>query len=362
MGGKRVIYFAAVDGLRAFSILFVIYHHASKLPWMGHLHGYLGVDIFFVISGFLITYLLAQEKQNNGKIDINAFYVRRAFRILPVYAVMLAVYIGATFLSGDAVSWNLMKRDLPYFLTFLNEFAPSPNGFIPFGFSWTLGVEEKFYLLWPVFCFILLMRSNWARWRPAILAFLFIGLLAIAPLKFQAARSYSGLLVGSCLALVLSGPWSSAIRERLHKLSAGVPLMFFCFGLYLVDVNKYFLFVFSLSVVLLVAHVSTTQSWLRSFLSHPMLTWLGKRSYGMYLIHMLPLQGFEKWINLPLPYKTFAVTVCSFTVAALLADVLFRVVESPARNYGKQLLARRKKLSPVIGDEQSMAPEAAAAI
>jgi peptidoglycan/LPS O-acetylase OafA/YrhL len=77
---------------------------------------------------------------------------------------------------------------------------------------------------------------------------------------------------------------------------------------------------------------------------------------------MLPLQGFEKWINLPLPYKTFAVTACSFTLAALLADVLFRVVESPARNYGKQLLARRKKLSLVIGDEESMAPETAAAI
>jgi peptidoglycan/LPS O-acetylase OafA/YrhL len=59
---------------------------------------------------------------------------------------MLDVYIIATYFSGDVGLWNLMKRDLPSFVTFLNEFAPSPNGYIAFGFSWTLGVEEKFYL------------------------------------------------------------------------------------------------------------------------------------------------------------------------------------------------------------------------
>lgn len=343
MGAKKTIYFAGLDGLRAFSILFVIFHHAAKLPWMGHLHGYLGVDVFFVLSGFLITYLLALEKQETGRIDLGAFYVRRAFRILPVYSVMLAIYIVATYFGGNAALWNLMKRDLPYFLTFLNEFAPSPNGFIAFGFSWTLGVEEKFYLFWPVFGFIFLLKGPWERRRPAILALMYVALLAVAPLKYQAARSYSGLLLGSCLALLLSSAWAPAVRERLHRVPAIVPFTFFVVGLYLVDVNPNLIFVFGWSVVLLVAHVVTAESWLRRFLSRPVLIWVGKRSYGMYLIHMLPLEQLEKWIQLPLPYKTFAVTGCTLVVTALLADVLFRLVESPARNYGKRLLARRKK-------------------
>lgn len=354
MGAKRTIYFAGLDGLRAFSILFVIYHHAAKLPWMGRLHGYLGVDIFFVLSGFLITYLLAQEKRDTGQIDLGAFYVRRAFRILPVYAVMLAVYIVATYFGGNAALWNLMKRDLPYFLTFLNEFAPSPNGFIAFGFSWTLGVEEKFYLFWPVFCFILLLSGSWARRRPAILALTYVALLAAAPLKFSAARSYSALLLGSCLALLLSSAWAPMIRERLNRVPAIVPLAFFVVGLYLVDVSTNLIFVFGWSVLLLVAHVVTAQSWLCGFLSHPVLTWVGKRSYGMYLIHMLPLEQIEKWIQLPMPYKTFAVTGCTFVVTALLADVLFRLVESPARNYGKRLLARRKKSAAGAVAEEPM--------
>jgi peptidoglycan/LPS O-acetylase OafA/YrhL len=362
MVAQKTIYFAGLDGLRAFSILFVIYHHAAKLPWMGHLHGYLGVDIFFVLSGFLITYLLAQEKEDKGNIDINAFYVRRAFRILPVYAVMLVVYIVATSYSGDVGSWTLMKRDLPYFLTFLNEFAPSPNGFIPFGFSWTLGVEEKFYLFWPFFCFFLIMKSRWPRKRSMILALIYAGLLSIAPLKFQAARSYSGLFLGSCLALGLSCSWAPAIRERLQRVTAAVPLAFFGVGMYLVDLNANFVFVFSWSVVLLTAHVVTTQSWLRRFLSHPFLTWVGKRSYGMYLIHMLPLERMERWIHLPMPVKTIAVTTCTFIVTALLADVLFRLVESPARNYGKRLLARREEPTISGTNEKPIAAETAVAV
>lgn len=86
MRQERSVYFAALDGLRAFSILFVVFHHAANKPgWLTHFHGWLGVDIFFVLSGFLITFLLEQERQESGRIDLRAFYLRRAFRILPVY-------------------------------------------------------------------------------------------------------------------------------------------------------------------------------------------------------------------------------------------------------------------------------------
>ena len=362
MRQRSTTYFAALDGLRAFSILFVVFHHAAnKTGWMTHFHGWLGVDIFFVLSGFLITFLLERERRDIGKVDLGAFYVRRAFRILPVYSVMLAVYIIATYFSGDAGLWHLMKRDLPYFLTFCNEFAPSPNGYIAFGFSWTLGVEEKFYLVWPILYFFVLTVLTSKRRRPATLAVLYLSLIALAPFRFQAARSYSGLLVGAFLALVLTNPRTAWLRRRIHYVPAILPLALFCVGFYLIDMNRNYLFVFSWTVVFLVAHLVTTQSWLRSFLSHPVLTWLGQRSYGMYLIHMLPLEQIQKRIHLPTPFEPIVVTVCTFAVTALIADGVFRLIESPARDFGKRLLARQRSSldsstsgQPVLAEVPSM--------
>jgi peptidoglycan/LPS O-acetylase OafA/YrhL len=136
-----------------------------------------------------------------------------------------------------------------------------------------------------------------------------------------------------------------------------LPFALFCLGFYLIDVNRNFLFVFSWTVVFLVAHLVTTESWLRSFLSNPVLTWLGKRSYGMYLIHMLPLEQIQKRIHLPRPYEAIVVTACTFAVTALIADGVFRFIESPARDYGKRLLARQKPVpessvsaEPVLGE------------
>jgi peptidoglycan/LPS O-acetylase OafA/YrhL len=94
MESERTPYFPALDGLRALSVLLAIYQHAAnKTPAMRRLQGNLGVDIFFVLSGFLITFLLNREKRETGKVDLAAFYVRRAFRILPIYSVVLATYI-----------------------------------------------------------------------------------------------------------------------------------------------------------------------------------------------------------------------------------------------------------------------------
>jgi peptidoglycan/LPS O-acetylase OafA/YrhL len=353
-------YFASLDGLRAFSILFVIFHHAmSRMPWRTHFHGWLGVDIFFVLSGFLITFLLERESQDAQKVDLPAFYIRRAFRILPVYFVMLIVYIVATYLSGDATTWHLMKRDLPYFLTFLNEFAPSPNGFIAFGFSWTLAVEEKFYLIWPILCFTLLATAASKVRRPVVLAMLYTSILAVAPVKFQAARSYSGLLVGSLLALALTDPRTIGLRHQIQKVPVILPLGFFVFGICLIDINRNFLFLFSWTVVFLVAHLVTTPSWLRNFLSLPSLTWLGKRSYGMYLIHMLPLQLIQKLIHSTFPFEPFVVTCCTLVLTALIADVVFRFIESPARNFGKRLLGMRRASHEKSLSKPSVLAEAA---
>ena len=89
-------YFASLDGLRAISVFLVIIEHIRiKEPWLAHIPGRLGVDIFFVLSGYLITALLLQEQETSGRVDLFAFYMRRLFRIVPIYLLVLSVYLVA---------------------------------------------------------------------------------------------------------------------------------------------------------------------------------------------------------------------------------------------------------------------------
>jgi peptidoglycan/LPS O-acetylase OafA/YrhL len=203
MKSERTPYFKPLDGLRAFSVLFVIYQHAAnKTAAMKRFQGSLGVDIFFVLSGFLITFLLNRERQDTGKVDLSAFYIRRAFRILPIYSVVLVTYVLLTFL-GHGAKWLEMKAELPYFVTFCNELAPGFHR-APFSLTWSLGIEEKFYLVWPFLFFVALARS---KWRVVLVAALYLSMLTLWPESYRyGPRSYSGLLVGCFLALALAHP------------------------------------------------------------------------------------------------------------------------------------------------------------
>jgi peptidoglycan/LPS O-acetylase OafA/YrhL len=116
-------YFAALDGLRAVSVFLVIsYHVQYKAQWLTHVQGQLGVEIFFVLSGYLITTLLIKEQDSLGKIDLSAFYIRRFFRIVPIYLLILIVYLGLCY--HDSFKWGQLRAALPYYFTFTNEWLP----------------------------------------------------------------------------------------------------------------------------------------------------------------------------------------------------------------------------------------------
>ena len=141
----------SLDGLRAVSISMVIVGHAS-LAWHGHGLGRLGgigVDLFFVISGFLITLLLLRERRRNGSISLRAFYVRRCWRILPAYLV----FLGALFVLSVFGVVDLTERDWAGALTYTVNFRPGTSWVM--GHLWSLSVEEHFYLLWPVLLLLL---------------------------------------------------------------------------------------------------------------------------------------------------------------------------------------------------------------
>jgi peptidoglycan/LPS O-acetylase OafA/YrhL len=145
-------HFRTLDGIRPIAILLVIASHMPE-PWWQGLNGYAGVTLFFGLSGFLITTLCLREERQAGRVSIRAFAVRRAFRIFPLYYVVLAAYavlIGIGVLDGAAL-WH---ANLPKFLTYMNELAAEGH----YRHTRSLGVEEKFYLLWPLLGFVALPK------------------------------------------------------------------------------------------------------------------------------------------------------------------------------------------------------------
>lgn len=157
------------DGLRALSIVFVLLLHATY----GRLHGgFLGVDIFFVLSGYLITTLLVNEMRRTGTISLTAFYVRRAYRILPVLFITVALgMIVAPSQSPQQEHWLLVSLTAIFFVA---NFLPA-DVMGNLGHTWSLAVEEQFYLIWPA---VLLFSSKANRYAPLALA-VCISLLAV---------------------------------------------------------------------------------------------------------------------------------------------------------------------------------------
>jgi peptidoglycan/LPS O-acetylase OafA/YrhL len=344
-------YYPSLDGLRAFSVFFVILYHVAQSPSLvnsqspsplSYFEGWLGVDIFFVLSGFLITGLLAREEKLTGAIDMTGFYIRRAFRILPVYWLVVAIYVVALQRPSMAVKWSQFKVALPYFLTFNNDipFVTIPERVgTTFGLSWTLGVEEKFYFLWPLICFILLSTLR-KRVVAGWLVYAATSLLALFSLKLGWA--YSGLIVGAMLALLFSGPALVSVKRIVGKIPASAVLGLVIVGFALVALDERWVFAFSWIAALLVASLTLKETWLSSFLSLPALVWLGKRSYAMYLIQAFAIDATKILVKPRNTIEEIGTAVGAFALAAAASALLYLSVEEPARKLGRQIVASRK--------------------
>jgi peptidoglycan/LPS O-acetylase OafA/YrhL len=147
------------------------------------------------------------------------------------------------------------------------------------------------------------------------------------------------------------------LRQLIARMPAALPLLALSLCFYLVDLNARFVYLFSWGALLFVSHLLLAPSWIRSLLSRPVLVWCGKRSYGMYLIHCLVLDLIQTRVHISAPIGPIIVVFCTFPIAALAADLLYRFIEGPARKYGKKLLAqrdaRRENSPPVL----SMSPQ-----
>lgn len=207
--------FGSLDGLRAISILAVVWHHTRPEPdpWVALSRGFLGVDLFFVISGFLIVTLLLRERDRTGGISLSSFYARRALRIFPLYYAVLLLCLAFALVSGSGQAAAL-RADLPWAAAYLTNWTGAMS---LLAVTWSLAAEEQFYCAWPP-----LMRAL-GRWAPCALAAalavtcglqLAHGHLGLAVHPFLAQTSFFPILLGVALAYVLHDPRGHAAALR----------------------------------------------------------------------------------------------------------------------------------------------------
>lgn len=304
-------YQPALDGLRGISILTVLLYHANDniLPS----GGFIGVDIFFCLSGFLITSLLVQEFDRTGTIRFKAFYLRRILRLFPALLCMLLVYslFILIFFEFRAATNYLTTALLAlfYMVNWVRAFALHPAGFLPnmafLGHTWSLSIEEQFYVLWPPL--LLLLLGNVKR---SVLALSAAGVAVISwavryDLSISGAtvnRLFNGLdtradalMLGCALGVLvasnlLTGRVGAALRRGLRFATlgsviglAGVAAVAHWYDLWVYHWGFFLVAIFS--AVVIIECVLHTDGILARLLSLKPLVWMGMISYGLYLWH-----------------------------------------------------------------------------
>ncbi|HSP27379.1 MAG TPA: acyltransferase, partial [Ilumatobacteraceae bacterium] len=315
-------YQPALDGLRALSVGVVLLYHAG-FSWMHG--GFFGVEVFFVVSGFLITSLLLDESERNGHVSFRQFWLRRARRLFPaLYAVLVAVAVWAA-IAGSAEQQSQLRRDIPWSIFYVNNWGQI-LGNVPY-FSgeppllrhlWSLAVEEQWYLIWPlVFVALLRLRVRRHVLGAAIIAAAF---LVFAYMFWMHARTPTplggppaafdgvdrtnflylstltragGLLLGAGTAF-LWRPWRWAhapdapAGKLLDPLGAAAVAMVGCAASVAVLTEGYvyqwllpLVSILSLAAVMVAVHPAALG--FRRIMSWTPLVEMGKRSYGLYL-------------------------------------------------------------------------------
>lgn len=303
-------FFGSLDGLRAVSILAVVWHHTGAAAIASTLgqQGRYGVTLFFVISGYLIATLILRAKEA-GTFRLPTFWWRRSLRIFPVYFAVLALYAGLTWmLERDNPYGQAFFDTLPAFATFTaNWVVPMESDRVIFYFSWSLAAEEQFYLVWPFLALWL------AGMRPALVAVLALLLSQFIALEFTglfgpdlpdriAACLPPGILLGVILAYLLHSPASFATAWRLagHRWSAPAAALA---ALVVLAIGPDFGPAEGLAVALplawlVAACVLREDNGLAPGLRLAPLVWIGKVSYGMYLLHMLAVNASRRGLAL----------------------------------------------------------------
>jgi peptidoglycan/LPS O-acetylase OafA/YrhL len=318
------------DGLRGVGFLLVVTAHIPAVPLFSYLQGWTAVWVFFAISGYLVTMLLIREERKTGSISFRRFLIKRFFRIVPAYAAAILIYWVALYsLPSLADEYQLFMARLPYYLTLMPEYAHT-NVFTIFVHSWIIGIETKFYVLFPPAVFLLVKRAGWRFGATAVSA-----ALLMAQGSFT-AHAYCAILAGAMLAQLLEWPGGYAVVAMLTRVPAVVP-MGFVVALFVSLRYVEVLPAVAAVATYLVAHVMLQDGVMRRVLTFRGLVYLGQRSYGAYLLHVLAIHlGYMVFGSATLAGGLL--TTC-FTLAVTIpaAELLYRLVERPSAEAAQRL-------------------------
>ena len=341
--------------MRAIAVAAVLFYHAG-MGWLPG--GYLGVEVFFVISGYLITALLLTEWENNGRIDLPGFWLRRARRLLPAVGALLLVVlvISMVFLPDqiarlreDALAaafyvtnWHLIFSHQPYFETIGR---PSLLQHL-----WSLAVEEQFYILWPPI-FLVLMRVLPRRGAAVTIAIAAVSSTLLMAILYRTGSDTSrlyygtdtragGLLAGAALAFVWA-PWKSGVfdgRKSAPWIEAAGFAGLVGLALLFMKLNEAspllyqggFALVGMATLAVITATVHPRARLLPKLLGTPVLKWMGLRSYGIYVWHYPIFMLTRPGLDIPIDGPLALVLRIAGTLAV--AEISYRCIERPVRN------------------------------
>ena len=336
--------FESLDGLRALSIVPVVWHHATSGPMPGVLgRGPLGVDLFFTISGFLITTLLLRERASTGTVALGAFWARRGLRIFPLYYLVLGLYaLHAWLARAPGPVRDHFFASLPWYATYTSNWfvdtdVPHP---IPFVFAWSLATEEQFYAFWPW-----LLRAR----RLAVAAVAMAALVAVDQAAERGALPISGLALrvvtslstpiglGALLAIALR--WRPAARPLEvvlgAKASAPIALALLAWS----AIAPWPLLAAHLCMAALVGAVCVREDHgLRALLEARAVRHVGAVSYGVYLLNVTVVVAAKRALG---EDHTLAVFLLGLAGSVALATLSHRLVERP-------FLSMRDRFRPAI--------------
>ncbi|MTD41557.1 acyltransferase family protein [Erwinia sp. CPCC 100877] len=346
-------YITGFDGIRTIAVIGVIFYHLFPNIMRG---GYLGVPIFFAVSGYLITDLLRQEWLQNETIDIKGFYIRRMKRLYPGMIAMLvtaSAYIGL--FQRDLL--NNLRSEVASSVLYYNNWWQIFRGFSyfdrfasqsPFTHIWSLAVEAQNYLIWPLL-FILLKRyvKHSGKIFGVIMAGTLVSALLMAALYTPGAdptRVYYGtdtrlfsILMGGGLAFVwpsfrLKSEIPLKAKNLLNGVGVGSLVILLISFLLLADHYSFVyyggMFLISIFATLLVAVTAHPGADLNRWLTNPVFTWIGKRSYGIYL-YQFPVMIFYEAKITNLSDYVLLHSIIELALILGVSELSYRFIEKP---------------------------------
>ncbi|HAM86490.1 MAG TPA: acetyltransferase [Lactobacillus sp.] len=348
-------YVTGIDGVRTLAVLGVIIYHLLPTTLPG---GYLGVPLFLLISGYFVTLQLVRQMDQTGGIQLTKFYLKRLRRLYPVLIIMLTVTTAYITLFARDLLHNIKSTIATNLLWVYNwweighgqSYFDRFNGESPFTHLWTLGVEAQFYFLWPLILFMLfliLRKRSKIKWTVFILAVASAVEMALLFDPQNINRVYYGtdtrafsLLLGSWLALC----WpidrlNASLTAHAARILDGVGI-----GALLITLLGFFtlpgqsswtyrggMFFYSLIGMILIATVVHPGSHMNRWLTNPFFTWIGQRSYGIYVYQLPVMVFYERVVEIGRHPVINALVECLLILA--ISEFSYRLVEQPLAHY-----------------------------